>query len=57
MIGRIYTHKVSALRKGQVQISNNRGHVNGWTKLDNVYGIVTEVNGRSMPKSAGKTLS
>lgn len=43
--GRIYTHKVVGLRRGQVQIGNNHGRVNGWTSLDKVYGIVTEVEG------------
>src|SRR6478736_3178452 len=37
--GRIYCHKVTAIRNGQVQISNNHGHVNGWTTLDKIYGI------------------
>jgi hypothetical protein len=44
--GNIYTHKVVGLRKGQAQIGNNRGGVNGWTSLDNVFGIVVEVDGR-----------
>lgn len=44
--GSVYTHKVTALRKGQVQIGNNKGGINGWTSLDNVFGIVTEVDGR-----------
>lgn len=43
--GRIYTHKVTALRKGQVQIGNNHGGINGWTDLSNVYGIVVAVDG------------
>lgn len=31
--GRFYTHKVSAVASdGRVQISNNHGHVNGWTR-------------------------
>lgn len=47
--GRIYTHKVIGLRKGQVQIGNNHGGVNGWTALDNVYGIVVAVDG--IPRS------
>lgn len=44
--GNVYTHKVTATRKGQVQIGNNRGHINGWTSYANVFGIVTEVDGR-----------
>lgn len=43
--GRIYIHKVIGLRKGQVQIGNNHGGVNGWTNLENVYGIVVAVDG------------
>jgi len=43
--GTIYCHLVTALKGGkgnrQVQISNNHGHVNGWTKA--VYGRVIEV--------------
>jgi hypothetical protein len=36
--GTIYLHLVSALdrAKGRVQISNNRGRVNGWTSHDRV---------------------
>lgn len=39
--GQQYLHFVSAVRKGQVQISNARGLVNGWTSLSNVFGIKT----------------
>lgn len=43
--GNIFTHVVSALKGGpdnrQVQISNLKGHVNGWTTT--VYGRVTHV--------------
>ena len=38
--GSWYLHLVSAKRDGQVQISNNHGHVNGWTSLKNVVGIL-----------------
>lgn len=37
--GRDYLHLVSAIHKHQVQISNNKGHVNGWTPRDKVHGI------------------
>jgi len=30
--GEYYLHLVTAVRNGQVQISNNHGHVNGWTR-------------------------
>lgn len=43
--GNIYTHKVLGFRKGQVQIGNNHGGVNGWTNLENVYGIVVAIDG------------
>jgi hypothetical protein len=41
----------------RVQISNNRGRVNGWTGTDRVYGICTAVNGRPRPAVAGKLRS
>jgi hypothetical protein len=43
--GNFYTHLISAVKPGQFQISNNHGHVNGWTTWDKVYGIVTHVSG------------
>lgn len=40
--GHLYTHLVTGLNtKRGVQISNNHGHVNGWTK--NVFGKVIKV--------------
>jgi phage repressor protein C with HTH and peptisase S24 domain len=38
--GVVRLHKVSAINaaKGRVQISNNHGHINGWTGTDKVYG-------------------
>jgi hypothetical protein len=46
--GNIYTHLITAIRGDQVQgfefqISNNRGRVNGWTSLENIYGKVVLV--------------
>jgi hypothetical protein len=38
--GRWYLHLVTGVRKGQVQISNNHGHVNGWTSVSNVVGFL-----------------
>ena len=43
--GTVYTHLVVGLREGEAQIGNNHGHVNGWTSLDNVFGIVIAVDG------------
>ena len=40
--GRFFTHKVTAKNDDRgVQISNNHGHVNGWTK--HVYGKVIRI--------------
>ena len=39
--GRYYTHLVTAREGNRVQISNNHGHVNGWTHISNVFGLVT----------------
>ena len=38
-----FTHLVTAIRDEQVQISNNHGHVNGWTKIENVFGKVIKI--------------
>ena len=54
--GHYYTHLISAIRKNkdqlEFQISNNHGHVNGWTR--NVYGKVIGV-GEEAPKPPGET--
>lgn len=40
--GRFFTHLVKAKKEdGSVQIGNNHGHINGWTR--NVYGKVISV--------------
>jgi hypothetical protein len=54
--GNLYTHKVTATRNGMVQIGNNHGYINGWTKLENVYGIVTEVDGREIGSAKEKVI-
>jgi len=36
--GHVYLHKVTAIDGRRVQISNNHGHVNGWTHRDRVVG-------------------
>lgn len=38
--GKQYLHLVSAVRGGQVQISNNQGHINGWCTREHIYGIL-----------------
>jgi phage repressor protein C with HTH and peptisase S24 domain len=40
--GRLYLHLVSAVEKDRVQISNNKGHVNGWTSRAQVFGRVVK---------------
>ncbi|WP_460118039.1 S26 family signal peptidase [Streptomyces phaeofaciens] len=56
--GTVYLHLVSAVdpARKRVQISNNRGHVNGWTSHDRVFGICVAVDGVSRSGSAGKVL-
>jgi len=42
--GRLMLHKVSAIGSdGRYQISNNHGHVNGWTQPQNLFGILIQV--------------
>lgn len=47
--GHFYTHLISAIRRNkgrfEFQISNNHGHVNGWTR--NVFGKVISVDEES----------
>ena len=46
--GRFYLHKISRCVGeypywDRIEISNNHGHVNGWTTRDKVYAVVTKV--------------
>ena len=43
--GNFYLHLVSAVQGDRVQISNNHGHVNGWTSRAKIYGRVVAVDG------------
>lgn len=52
--GRVFCHLISALDGDRVQISNNQGHVNGWTNRSKVYGIVVEVHGVPRPGAYDK---
>lgn len=36
--GNLYLHKITAIQGSRVQISNNHGHVNGWTSAGKIYG-------------------
>jgi hypothetical protein len=53
--GTNYLHLVSAVDpdRARVQISNNRGRVNGWTGHARVYGICTLVNDVARPRTRG----
>lgn len=54
--GSVYLHLVSAVdhERQRVQISNNRGRVNGWTGHARVYGICARVEAAPRPLVAGK---
>ena len=54
--GSVYLHLVSAVdhERRRVQISNNRGHVNGWTGHARVYGICIRVEAVPRQRVAGK---
>lgn len=42
--GRKFLHLVTAIKGDQVQISNNHGHVNGWTTRKHVYGKLVGID-------------
>lgn len=52
--GRIYTHLVHASKMDAVLIGNNHGHINGWARRSNIYGIVTHVDGVEISSSREK---
>ncbi len=56
--GTVYLHLVSGLdpAKGRVQISNNRGRINGWTGRERVFGICVAVKGESRPGALAKAV-
>lgn len=41
--GKYYLHKISKTKGNQYQISNNKGHINGWISINGIYGIVTKI--------------
>ncbi|WP_326666036.1 S24 family peptidase [Streptomyces sp. NBC_00385] len=57
--GTVYLHLVSAVdpARKRVQISNNRGRINGWTSHDRVFGICVAVDGVTRSGAGGKTLA
>lgn len=42
--GSYYVHLVTAVKGEQFQISNNKGHVNGWITKNGIFGKVTNVS-------------
>jgi hypothetical protein len=55
--GTVYLQLVSSLdpARKRVQISNNRGRINGWISHDRVFGICTAVDGVPRAGAADKT--
>lgn len=41
--GSQYLHLVTAVQGERFQISNNKKHVNGWVGLNQIYGLLTNV--------------
>jgi len=41
--GKDYLHLIKGIKKGQVLIGNNKGHINGWASIENVFGKVTKI--------------
>ncbi|TDT98618.1 hypothetical protein EDD99_6847 [Streptomyces sp. 846.5] len=54
--GTVYLHLISAVdrTRKRVQISNNRGRINGWTSYDRVFGICLTVDGVARTGAKGK---
>ncbi len=54
--GTVYLHLVSAVdpARARVQISNNKGRVNGWTSAARVFGICLAVEGTPRPRTEAK---
>ncbi|WP_205717607.1 hypothetical protein [Actinomadura soli] len=54
--GTVYLHLVSSVdaARKRVQISNNRGRINGWTSHDRVVGICVAVDGVARAGAADK---
>jgi hypothetical protein len=57
--GTVYLHLVSAVDQARkrVQISNNRGRVNGWTSHDRVFGVCVAVDDIPRPGADRKTVA
>ena len=42
--GMQYLHLIKAVSGKRFQIGNNRGRINGWTSLQNIFGVVTHID-------------
>jgi phage repressor protein C with HTH and peptisase S24 domain len=38
-----YLHLIKSIRGNRYQIGNNKGHINGWIGIDNIYGVLIGV--------------
>lgn len=54
--GSIYLHLVDAVDRPRerVRIANNRGRINGWAPLRQVYGVCVQVAGVARPRASAK---
>jgi phage repressor protein C with HTH and peptisase S24 domain len=41
--GKYFVHLLSAIQGDRYQISNNKGHINGWIGINGIFGKVTKV--------------
>jgi hypothetical protein len=39
-----YLHLIKAIKEGRYQIANNKGYVNGWVGIDQIYGKAVKIN-------------
>lgn len=46
----VFLHLISATEKNRIQISNNKGHVNGWVPRTAVYGRAIYINNHPKQK-------
>ena len=41
--GNVYLHLITAINGDRYQISNNKGHINGWVKYGAIYGRAVKI--------------
>ena len=42
--GKQYLHLVSAIKGDRYQISNNKGYVNGWIGINQIFGLLVDIS-------------